>query len=439
VTAENVVGSPPNGPVAYGYDPVNRLTSANYGAASLAYQHDPADRLTQVTQSSRWGSVVSSLAYDAASELVSLTRTQGSQVVQKLQYSYDGNGNRTQTVDQTGAATSFSYDQANRLVDYAGKAQYTYNGYGLRMSKTVGGVAEPFTWDMSGRLPQLIQDGTTRYVTGLDGLPLEQINSDGTVRYYHQDTLGSTRALTNGQGQIDSVYAYDPYGKVAVFTGSNTANPFQFAGQYTDVESGLQYLRARYYEPATGQFMTRDPLLAATRQAYVYAQHDPVNRVDRNGLYDYQYDQYIGTVSDTGGAANVMSFLQQNLAAMFPFSTGACSQVVLGAQCLLQPVPFDLVPSEVTITSVTATSFTFTSGTGHIAGPGGTITFSTYESGGSVYLRETAHAPNASWWENIVDPPGALANWLVLANNLKAAFPPACPPTIIPILPLPFL
>jgi hypothetical protein len=79
------------------------------------------------------------------------------------------------------------------------------------------------------------------------------------------------------------------------------------------------------------------------------------------------------------------------------------------------------------------------SGAEHVAGPEGTITFSTYESGGSVYLRETAHAPNARWWENIVDPPGAWANWQQIALNLQEGFPAACPSNIIPMLPLSFL
>jgi hypothetical protein len=56
-----------------------------------------------------------------------------------------------------------------------------------------------------------------------------------------------------------------------------------------------------------------------------------------------------------------------------------------------------------------------------------------------VYLRETAHAPSATWWEDIVDPPGASANWQQTALNLQAAFPAVCPPNVIPMLPLPFL
>jgi uncharacterized protein RhaS with RHS repeats len=128
--------------------------------------------------------------------------------------------------DQNGGSTTYTYDQANRLTDYAGMAQYTYNGDGLRMSKVVGGVVAPFVWNLSDGLPTIIQDGATRYVTGPNGLPLEQIAADGTIRYYHQDQLGSTRALTNAKGGLDSVFLYDPYGKLISFTGSKFPNPF---------------------------------------------------------------------------------------------------------------------------------------------------------------------------------------------------------------------
>ncbi len=104
-------------------------------------------------------------------------------------------------------------------------------------------------------------------MTGIGGLPLEQIAPDGSVHFYHQDQLGSTRAITNTADNLETVYAYDPYGQVAsVNMGGAVNNPFQYAGQYTDAESRLQYLRARFYEPATGQFLTRDPAVVITRQ-----------------------------------------------------------------------------------------------------------------------------------------------------------------------------
>lgn len=59
----------------------------------------------------------------------------------------------------------------------------------------------------------------------------------------------------------------------------------RYAGEYQDAETGLYYLRARYYDPTTQQFLTRDPLVAATEQAYNYAAGSPLNAKDPSGLY----------------------------------------------------------------------------------------------------------------------------------------------------------
>ncbi len=67
-------------------------------------------------------------------------------------------------------------------------------------------------------------------------------------------------------------------------TGS-IANPFGYAGEYTDSETGFLYLRARYYDPATQQFLTVDPALVATAQAYAYAADSPLNATDPSGKF----------------------------------------------------------------------------------------------------------------------------------------------------------
>jgi RHS repeat-associated protein len=127
-------------------------------------------------------------------------------------------------------------------------------------------------------------DGIDRHPHGPpDVHRLEQITSAGVVTYYHHDQIGSTRALTNSTGSVVATYTYDPYGKLSGITGSAT-NPFGFAGQYTDPESGLIYMRARYYEPSTGVFLTRDPIEAQTREPYGYVGGNPLNVTDPLGL-----------------------------------------------------------------------------------------------------------------------------------------------------------
>jgi RHS repeat-associated protein len=92
---------------------------------------------------------------------------------------------------------------------------------------------------------------------------------------------GSTRALSLDDGTVATTYDYDAYGNPTPPTGF--LQPFQFAGQYTDAESGLQYLRARYYDPTTAQFVARDPVAAKSREPYVYVTDSPPNATDPTG------------------------------------------------------------------------------------------------------------------------------------------------------------
>ena len=125
-------------------------------------------------------------------------------------------------------------------------------------------------------------DTTTYYIYGPDGLPIEQ--TDGTTtRYLHHDQLGSTRLITNTTGDTIANINYDPYGQPTTNLAPAQTH-LGYTSQYTDPESGLQYLRARYYDPATGQFLTRDPLASSTRDTYGYAARSPLNYADPTGL-----------------------------------------------------------------------------------------------------------------------------------------------------------
>jgi RHS repeat-associated protein len=106
----------------------------------------------------------------------------------------------------------------------------------------------------------------------------------GKEYYYHPDHLGSVPALTDSDGGVTDTYDYDAYGNRLASSTGTTYNPFGYTGQYTDVESGLLYLRARYYDPSTQQFLTVDPLVAQTEQAYAYVAGNPTNLTDPSGL-----------------------------------------------------------------------------------------------------------------------------------------------------------
>jgi RHS repeat-associated protein len=110
------------------------------------------------------------------------------------------------------------------------------------------------------------------YVYGRSTLAIEQINnSTGAVLYLHHDQQGSTRLLTGSTGKTEATFTYGPYGALTGSAGTATT-PLGYDAQYISSDTGLIYLRARVYDPATAQFLTVDPFVAVTGQSYVYAQ-----------------------------------------------------------------------------------------------------------------------------------------------------------------------
>jgi RHS repeat-associated protein len=228
------------------------------------------------------------------------------------QYTYNARGDRMG--ESAGSTTlTLSYDQANRLIGAGNAISYAYNGDGLRMSKTVNGVTTHFVWSEAESLPELLQDGATYYIYGPEGAPIEQI-SGSTPVYLHQDQQGSTRLLTDGEGNVVGRYNYDAWGNVTSHTGSAATN-LQYDGQYTDAETGYQYLRARYYDPKTGQFLTKDPATSLTLSRYGYVHNNPLAASDPTGLWSfdlclggcvgYQTGQGWGTGHGLGGSVQI--------------------------------------------------------------------------------------------------------------------------------------
>lgn len=269
VTSKGLPGEEKPG---YEYDSNNRLTKGG----TTGYEYDAADNATKLG--------TGTYKYDSADEL---------ETGPSLKYTYNEMGQRTKTSPTTGSATTYAYNQAGNLTTVERpkegekaeiKDTYAYDGNGLRASQTISGTTNYLAWDVSQALPMLLIDGTNSYIYGPGGIPIEQISSGGTVSYLHHDQQGSTRLLTGSAGTVTGSTTFDAYGNKTGSTGTTTT-PLGYDGQYTSSDTGLIYLRARVYDPATAQFLTVDPLVGLTRAPYDYTEDNPMNSTDPTGLW----------------------------------------------------------------------------------------------------------------------------------------------------------
>jgi len=105
-----------------------------------------------------------------------------------------------------------------------------------------------------------------------------------TTTFYHHDALGSTLALTNSSETVTDSYRFYAFGGTLTNSGS-TINPYQYVGNlgyYNEPALSLQYLRARYYQPSMGRFVSPDPISFADN--YIYVSNNPATGPDPSGL-----------------------------------------------------------------------------------------------------------------------------------------------------------
>jgi RHS repeat-associated protein len=113
------------------------------------------------------------------------------------------------------------------------------------------------------------------------------ISGTSTPRFYGYDGFGSVRQLTDSMGMATDAYSYDAWGNSFGSTGS-TSNVYLYRGEQYDSDLMLYYLRARYFNPLSGRFLTPDPeagriKVPASLHKYNYAASDPINNADSSG------------------------------------------------------------------------------------------------------------------------------------------------------------
>jgi RHS repeat-associated protein len=285
------------------------------------FEYDADARLTVVREGGE-RSTVTRYEYDAVNRLAAVVNPDGTRVT----YRYDVMGNRLAETGPQGelayahddagrlrnaGSTAFFYDRAGNLSRRTGerRASYRYDDESRLVEVKTSDHTIRYHYDGDGdRVAREMDGSVTRYlnasVDGLSQVVAEQqaaeewshyvfgdtrtarIDAHGQAVYFLEGPLSSTQWVVDGSGSTRSRYGYTAFG---VPTVDDRATPFQYAGEAWDAEAGLLYLRARYYDPTLGRFITADPiqgnpLTPATFNQYVYANSDPVNNIDPRGL-----------------------------------------------------------------------------------------------------------------------------------------------------------
>ena len=166
---------------------------------------------------------------------------------------------------------------------------YKYDLYGRRSEKKVDGFSTRYVYDGPHVIAEY--DGNNnllrKYIYGPcidEPVCMIEVADSNAVYYYHYDALGSVVALSDSSGDTVQTYQYSIYGQVAV-EDINHPNPYMFAGRRFDIEIGLYYNRARYYNPYTGRFLQADPIgYGDGMNLYAYCGNNPVGLSDPSGM-----------------------------------------------------------------------------------------------------------------------------------------------------------
>ena len=290
----NVSVNPVNETRSYAYDYMgNLLKSEITGSANVTtlYTYDKVgNRLTK-----KQNNVTTTYTYNGLNQLTGESGGGNS-----LNYVYDANGNQiriTGTADGTSVNKVFAYTPSGNMTSYTNGTVTQvnrYNGDGQRVSKTEGSDVTNYFY----------QDGSVLYTTDSQGnvkafnllnvfdiLGTLRINGNNVSSYFYtEDMRGSTVNVIDNSGNTVLSYWYDDFGQVNEYreSGNSLINEVQYTGAIYDELTGLLYLNARFYDPATGRFISQDTYRgerddAGTWHLYAYCANDPVNYVDPSG------------------------------------------------------------------------------------------------------------------------------------------------------------
>lgn len=300
------------------YDGQARLTrelvSTSAGSSDTRYDYDAVGNRSQKVVSDAAGSSTTRYSYDSADRLTqeSISTTSGGSRV--VNYGWDQNGNLS-SKSEVGKTTLYRFDALNRLIDIrtgstqteASAAQpsvsYGYDAEGNRIKKsTASGLSSSYLIDPQESYAQVALESRTSssngvtaqssvsYLRGL-GLIRQSTSTDASanapeVIYPLAGHLGTSLGAVDANGQVVEQTGSDAFGNLT--QGSGLKQSHLYTGEYWDEDSQLVYLRARWYDPVVGRFVSGDPFEGRQQDPrslnrYAYAHNDPVHGADPSG------------------------------------------------------------------------------------------------------------------------------------------------------------
>ncbi|MCP4109051.1 MAG: hypothetical protein GY749_26575, partial [Desulfobacteraceae bacterium] len=275
--------------VSYTYDNLFRLeretvTDPNLGNSEISYAYDTFGNRLSKTDSDG----TTTYHYDDNDRLYEELHSSGTVTT----YIYDDNGNMfSKSADSD--LTVYSYDYEDRLTGVeSGNSQiaYVYDAGGIRVASDADGVITQYLVDKNRPYAQVLEerDGFDQLaVSYIYGDDLVSQHRDGDAYYYLYDGHMSTRQLSDDTGTVINSYVYDSFG-ILLDKSVSVTNNYLYTGEQYDPNVGFYYLRARFFNPSNGRFITADPYKGRiyeplTLHKYLYCANNPVNGIDPSG------------------------------------------------------------------------------------------------------------------------------------------------------------
>lgn len=257
----------------YKYDFADRLASWDNGTKVITYDYDDAGNLLNLNGKS--------YTYNEANEINGLTYDFEGNLINddRLTYKWDGLGQLTETTE---------------VANSANKVTYTYHPDGLRKTKTDGATTYNYYYDDSNLVRVTDANHKTIWaITWNNGKVVNLTNAAGESFEYVTNHRGDVVRILDQNGATVATYDYDPWGNLLTVEPTDSrikGQPIRYAGYVYDAETKLYYLQARYYDPATARFISRDPDPGdeddpITMNGYTYGDNNPITKTDPDGKW----------------------------------------------------------------------------------------------------------------------------------------------------------